>query len=43
VDGRWFRRETDWKAEISGEIMGRFNDINGEMLKQMGYTPWFSV
>jgi hypothetical protein len=43
VDGRWVRRETDWKAEISGEIMGRFNDINGEMLKQMGYTPWFSV
>jgi hypothetical protein len=37
VDGRWVRSKTDWQAEISGELLERFNEINGEMLKKMGY------
>ena len=40
ADGRWVRSKTDWKAEISGELLERFNEINGEMLKKMGYEPW---
>ncbi len=37
VDGRWVRNKTDWKTQIGEELLERFNELNGEMLKKMGY------
>jgi hypothetical protein len=37
VDGRWVKNKSDWRTEISEELMERFVELNGEMLKRMGY------
>lgn len=37
VDGRWVRDKSDWRSEFTDELLQRFNEINGEMLKKMGY------
>lgn len=37
ADGRWVKKKSDWRTEISDELMERFTEINGEMLKRMGY------
>jgi hypothetical protein len=37
VDGRWVRSKSDQKPEISGVLLERFNEINGEMMQRMGY------
>ena len=37
VDGRWVTTESDWKSEISGDLLERFNELNKEMLRKMGY------
>jgi hypothetical protein len=38
IDGRWVKNKRDWRTEISEELMKRFTELNGEMLKRMGYT-----
>lgn len=37
VDGRWVRSKSDWKLKISDVLLERFNEINGEMMQEMGY------
>ncbi len=37
IDGRWVKKKSDWRTEILGELMERFTELNGEMLKRMGY------
>lgn len=36
-DGTWVRRETNWEAEMPPDMLSRFNQLNGEMLKKLGY------
>lgn len=36
-DGRWVRRESDWRLDLSGELLERFNQINKDMLRKAGY------
>jgi hypothetical protein len=36
-DGRWVRRESDWKTDMADKLLLRFNQLNQEMLKKMGY------
>ena len=36
-DGRWVRKKTNWKSELSGENLDRFNELNKPLLKQFGY------
>lgn len=37
IDGQWVKSETSWEKEFNKEHIQRFNEINGEMLKRMGY------
>lgn len=37
VDGRWVRNKSDWRSEFGEDLLRRFNEINDEMLKKMGY------
>lgn len=39
VDGRWVRNKSDWRDAFTDELLQRFDEINGEMMKQMGYEP----
>jgi len=39
VDGRWVRNKSDWRDAFTDELLQRFNEINGEMMKKMGYEP----
>jgi len=39
VDGRWVKRASDWQTELSGELLERFYEINGAMLRRLGYVP----
>lgn len=36
-DGRWVRRESDWRLDLSGELLERFNQINKDILRKAGY------
>jgi len=37
VDGRFVNTNSDWRSEISDELLERFNRLNGDMLRKMGY------
>ena len=37
IDECWVNKKSDWRAEISEELMEIFAELNGEMLKRMGY------
>ncbi len=37
IDGRWVKNKSDWKADISDDILRRFTDLNEEILRKMGY------
>lgn len=37
VDGRWVKNKSDWETEISAEFLGRFTELNEQMLGKMGY------
>jgi len=37
-DGRYVRRESDWRSELSGECLDRCMQINRETLARFGYT-----
>jgi hypothetical protein len=39
VDGRWVRQKSDWRLKISDAQLDMCNEINGEMMKRMGYLP----
>lgn len=39
ADGRFVKRESNSKPELSEEMSKRFMEVNGEMFKKMGYTP----
>lgn len=36
-DGRWVRSESDWRSDLSGVLLERFNEINKDMLTRAGY------
>jgi len=35
--GQWVRTKTNWKAELSGDLLKRFNQKNKSILKKAGY------
>ncbi|MBF0281912.1 MAG: sulfotransferase domain-containing protein [Zetaproteobacteria bacterium] len=37
ADGKWVKKETDWRAELNGENLRKFMEINGEILNKAGY------
>jgi hypothetical protein len=37
IDGRWVRRKTSWRSELSGANLERFIEINKKTLKKAGY------
>jgi hypothetical protein len=37
LEGRWVRTQSDWRLKIPDVLMDRFNKINGNMLRKMGY------
>lgn len=37
LEGRWVRTQSDWKSKIPDVLLERFNIINGDMLRKMGY------
>jgi hypothetical protein len=37
IGGRWVRRQGDWKSVMSGTLLERFYEINGEMLRKLDY------
>lgn len=37
IDGRWVRKNTDWKTEITGEDLERFYELNSQVLEKCGY------
>lgn len=37
IDDRWVRKRSDWRIEMSDELIQRFSELNGEMLEFMGY------
>ena len=37
VDGQWVRSKTNWRSELSGILLTRFNQINKDTLKKAGY------
>jgi Sulfotransferase domain len=36
-DGRWIRSESDWRADLTGVLLERFNQLNKDMLTKAGY------
>jgi len=36
--GRWVKQKSDWKAILSGDLLERFLEINGDTLKRAGYV-----
>lgn len=36
-DGRWVKTKTDWRSELSGDLLERFNQANKEILVKAGY------
>lgn len=37
VDGRWVRSKSQHKPEISGALLERFTELNGELMRKIGY------
>ena len=37
VDGRWVKQKSDWRDDFSEKLLARFYEINGEMMKKLGY------
>jgi len=35
ADGKWVKAKSNWRAELSGTLLKRFNQINKESLKKM--------
>jgi hypothetical protein len=38
TDGRWVRKESQWQAVFTDEHLQQFNEINGAMMRKLGYT-----
>ena len=38
VDGVWVRKETDWRSQISDDILKACSKINGDMMRKIGYS-----
>ena len=36
-DGRWVRSKSDWRSKLTGNLLQKFDDINGEVLRKTGY------
>lgn len=36
-DGRWVTRKSDWRTDLSGVLLEKFNQINSDMLRKAGY------
>lgn len=39
VDGQWVRPPSDWRAELPPDLLARCNEINGDLLRRLGYLP----
>jgi hypothetical protein len=37
VDGRWVTSKSNWRSELTGVLLKRFNQINKDMLRRSGY------
>lgn len=37
VDGRWVGNKNDWKKAFTDDLLQHFNELNGAMLKKIGY------
>ena len=37
IDGRFVKTRKSWRSELSGDLLQRFNQINGDVLKKAGY------
>ena len=37
ADGRWVKKQTNWRAKLTGENLRRFVEINRDILKKAGY------
>lgn len=37
-DGRWVRKASNWRTDMSAELQHRFNQINEDMLRKCGYV-----
>lgn len=38
VDGRWVRPPSDWRAAMTPNHLALFDEVNGAMMKKMGYA-----
>lgn len=38
IDGRWVRNQSDCRPAISGDLLDKFHEINGAMMRKMGYA-----
>ena len=36
-DGRWVRKNSDWRSQFPDQLLEWFNEENGEMLERLGY------
>lgn len=36
-DGRWIRKRTEWSNFLVGDLLDLFDEVNGMMMKRMGY------
>ncbi|MFC1772584.1 sulfotransferase domain-containing protein [Pseudomonadota bacterium] len=37
IDGQWVRTKNNWRSELSGDLLKRFNQINKDILEKAGY------
>jgi hypothetical protein len=39
IGRNWVRKPSDWKSVFPDAVLQRFCEINGEMLRKLGYSP----
>ncbi len=37
TDGQWVTAPKDWRPELSGDLLNRFNELNQDVLRKAGY------
>jgi len=38
VDGKWVKKKSSWRSELSGDLLKQFNQTNRDTLTKFGYT-----
>ena len=36
-DGKWVKKKTDWRQDLSGDLLKKFDDINHAAMVKAGY------